>query len=68
MQFMSMFRVTFRGLLTEADAEALSKTAAHLETPHAGDEEHAVTLSAPNGDEALWIVKGGTGGGVLQQL
>ncbi len=59
MQFMSMFRVTFRGRLTEADAEALSKTAAHLETPHAVDEErqHAVTLSAPSDADALEVVK-----------
>ena len=59
MQFMSLFRVTFRGLLTEADAGALSAIAADLETPPAVDEErqHAITLSAPSDADALQVVK-----------
>lgn len=52
-----IFRVTFDGRLSEADAGALSATDADPETPPNEDRQHSVTLGAPDADSAIGAVQ-----------
>lgn len=52
-----IFRVTFEGRLTEADAGALSAIDADPETPPNEARKHSVTLGAPDAESAVEAVQ-----------
>ena len=54
---MPQWRVTFEGLLSEADAGALSSIDATPDTPAGVDRVHATVLEAPSAEEAVRAVQ-----------